>query len=133
MTAKIIRYIPKNTAADTNYREISDDDKQWLLAHLIKALTIMGEYDTYHSDDEDAVWVRDQWWHKKTKVLHKSQRGPNTPCSTVSGIVNNLMFKTPLQRDLSERQMQDIETITQGIHAVHDDYETVRFQIHLGV
>lgn len=129
MAAKIIKYIPKNTAAGTEYREISDDDKQVILTACVQALTIMAEYDRAASDDEDKLWIREKWWHKKDKRLHKGKDGMNTPCSTVGGIVHNMMFKTPLQRDLSAKQMEDIEFIFQCLHSFYPDIQPFRFQI----
>lgn len=129
MATRLIKYLPKQTAAGTEYREIADDDKQWILVTCIEVLTMMAEYDKTASQDQDRVWVRDQWWHKKDKRLAKGRDGLNTPCSTLGGVVNNLMFKVPLQRDLSDKQMQDIEFILQCCSSFRDEITPVRFQI----
>ena len=132
MATRIIKYIPKNTAAGTEYRDIDEDDKQWILTSCIQALTVMAEYDTISSDDTDRKWVRDQWWHKKDKRLHKSQNGLNTPCSVLGGIVHNMMFKAPLQRDLSDKQMKDLEMVFLLLSSVKEEFTAVRFQIGFG-
>jgi hypothetical protein len=132
MATRIIKYIPKNTAAGTEYRDIDEDDKQFILTSCIQALTVMAEYDTISSDDVDRKWVRDQWWHKKDKRLHKSQNGLNTPCSVLGGIVHNMMFKTPLQRDLSDKQMKDLEMVFLLLNSVKEDITAMRFQIGFG-
>lgn len=134
MALKIIKYVPKTTAAGTEYREVDEDDKGFILQQCIRALTVMAEYDKKSSTtDPDGVWVRDQWWHKKTKTLHRGKDGMNSPCSVLGGIVNNMMFKTPAQRDFSDKQMADIETIFNTLAQVYDDMQAVRFQIGLGL
>jgi len=132
MAQRIIKYIPKNTAAGTEYREIDEDDKNWILQQCIRALSIMAEYDKTSSDNFDDIWIRDQWWHKKRKDLHKGKNGQNSPCSVIGGIVNNIMFKEPQQRDFSNKQMTDIENIFNAMAHFRDDIQPVRFQIGFG-
>lgn len=126
MTARIIRYIPKLTAARTQYREISDEDQAWLQVSMIEWLTKMAELDQSH--DDDTKYFLAQWWHKKSKKLHRGQLGPNTACSTVGGMLNNLMFKATPQRDFSDKQMADIEHISH-ILSQAIDVPAIRFQI----
>lgn len=132
MAQRIIKYIPKNTAAGTEYREIDEDDKEFILQQCIRALTVMAEYDKCSSSNTDDVWIRDQWWHKKSSGLHKGRDGMNSPCSVLGGVVNNMMFKTPQQRDFSDKQMRDIENIFNGMAHFRDDIQAVRFQIGFG-
>lgn len=133
MAQRIIKYFPKNTAAGTEYREIDEEEKGFILQQCIKALTIMAEYDKKSSTtDSDAVWIRDQWWHKKRKDLHRGKDGMNSPCSVLGGIVNNMMFKTPQQRDFSDKQMTDIENIFNAMAHFCSDIQPVRFQIGFG-
>lgn len=130
MAQKIIKYIPKNTSAGTEYREIDEADKAWILQQCIRALSTMAEYDKKSgTDNSDDVWIRDSWWHKKRKDLHKGKDGMNTPCSVLGGIVNNMMFKVPEQRDFSNKQMMDIENIFNAMAHFRDDIQPVRFQI----
>ena len=126
MSTRIIKYIPKVTAAKTEYRQISEDDHQWLQLQMMQWLTKMAELDQSH--DEDTRYFLDQWWHKKSKKLHKGQQGPNTPCSVVGGVLNNIMFKENPQRDFSNKQMEDLEIISH-ILSQAIDVEAVRFQI----
>lgn len=127
--ARVIKYLPKHTQAGTEYREIDEDDKQLILNTCIHILSKMAEFD--RSRNTDDIWVRDQWWHKRTDKLHKSKTGPNSPCSVIGGIVYNMMYKDPQQRDLSAKQMEDLETITNSMASVFDDIEPFRFQIGL--
>lgn len=124
---RIIKYLPKITSAGTEYREIDTDDMAWVQEQLIRYLTVMAELD--QARDEDSKWVRDQWWHKKTKKLHQGKQGQNTPCSVVGGILSNMMFKENPQRDFSNKQMEDIEYISQVIGSVYQGCEPIRFQI----
>jgi hypothetical protein len=133
MATRVIKYIPKHTGAGTEYREIEDDDKHWILNQCIRALSVMAEYDRIASTDEgDDLWIRDQWWHKKSKSLHKGKDGMNSPCSVLGGIVHNMMFKDPAQRDFSNKQMTDIENIFNGMAHYRTDIQPVRFQIGFG-
>jgi len=130
MATTIVKYIPKNTGANTEYREISEDDKQMILTRCIKALSVMAEYDTYsQTDHEDQAWCRDNWWHRRSKKLSKGQRGINSPCSVVGGIIHNFMFKESPQYDLSARQMEDLEFVLAGINLFDNSIEPIRFQI----
>lgn len=127
MAVRIIKYLPKHTNAGTEYREIAEDDRAELLDTCIQILAIMAEYDTRR--DQDSEWVRDQWWHKRSDQLNKGQRGQNSPCAVIGGIVFNMMYKDPPQRDLSKKQMQDLEMITQAMHAVYESIPAYRFQV----
>jgi len=126
MTARIIKYVPKITGAKTEYREISEDDLQWLQVEMIRWLTRMAELDQSH--DEDVKYFLSQWWHRKSKTLHRGQNGPNTPCSTIGGILHNMMFKEHPQRDFSAKQMDDIVAVS---HILSEalDVTAVRFQV----
>lgn len=127
---KIIKYIPKITNAGTEYRELDPDDLMWIQTQMVRWLSQMAELDQLR--DEDSVWVRDNWWHKRSNKMHKGRNGPNSPCSVVGGILQNMMFKTPVQRDLTNKQMEDIEYISTVIGAAYKDCEPFRFQIGLG-
>lgn len=126
---KTIKYLPKITSAATEYREISMDDQLWLQMELIRWQTVIGQLDQLH--DRDVKIFRDYFWHhKESRHLHKGQHGPNTPCSTVAGILHNIMFKESPQRDLTHKQMEDIEWISQNLSASLG-LEAIRFQIGL--
>jgi hypothetical protein len=125
---RIIKYIPKATAARTEYREIDGDDDMWIRTELIRWLALVGELDQTH--DEDLRLFRDAWWHRKSKNLSKGHLGPNSPCSVVSGIINNMMFKETPQRDLTAKQMSDLEVISQTLAGIFPTTATaMRFQI----
>ena len=127
MAIKQIRYIPKHTAAKTEYREISEDDRADIIETCVRILAEMSKYDTLK--DEDSRWVRDQWWHKTSKTLHRGENGLNSPCSVIGGIVHNLLYKEPRQRDLSAKQMEDITQITHILAQVNSNIPAIRFQI----
>ena len=126
MATKTIRYVPKITSARTEYCEIDPEDQAWLIDQLIHWLAVMGEMD--QARDSDSEWVRDQWWHKRTKKLNSGKQGLNTPCSFVSGVIVNMLYKQPAQRDLTRKQMDDFETIS-AIMAQMFDTNSIRFQI----
>jgi hypothetical protein len=123
--ARIIKYTPKITSARTEYREIDPEDLTWLKSELIQWLSIMGELDM--SRDEDSRWVRDQWWHKRTSTLPKGKEGQNTPCSFISGLINNLVFGS--QRDITDKQMDAIQNISSVMGGAYSTCTQIRFQI----
>lgn len=127
---KIIRYLPKQTAAHTEYREVHPDDMQWLQQEFIKYLSLMSERDLNPSEDNQ--WIMDKFWHKRTDKLHKGKVNDkyrqNTPCSFIGGLVNNLVFGT--QRDLTSKQMEDIEFVSQAL-STFLDVQAIRFQIRI--
>jgi len=51
---------------------------------------------------------------------------PNTPCSVIGGLGNNLVFGT--QRDLTDKQMEDIQFVSMAL-ATFLEVEPIRFQI----
>lgn len=124
---KTIKYLPKNTAAKTEYRQIADDDRAEILATCVRILAEMSRYDTLR--DQDSRWVREQWWHRRTDQLHRGENGQNTPCSVIGGVVFNMLYKEPRQRDLSAKQMDDLTQITAILAQVNDQIPALRFQI----
>ena len=126
--SRIISYFPKQTAAKTEYREINEDDMAWLKTELIRYLSIMAERDL--RSDSDNKWILNQFWHARTDKLHKGKYQDkyrqNTPCSLIGGLVNNLIFGN--QRDLTDKQMADIEYISMALATIHD-IDPVRFQL----
>lgn len=127
---RIIKYLPKSTAARTEYREIHSDDMQWLHQEFIRYLSLMAERDL--NPTEDNQWILDKFWHKRTDKLHKGKVNDkyrqNTPCSVIGGLVNNFVFGT--QRDLTNKQMEDIEFVSMAL-ATFLDVQPIRFQIRI--
>ena len=124
---RIIKYVPKTTNAGTQYREISPEDMGWVQSQLIRWLAAMAELD--QSRDEDSRWVTSQWWHKRTNKVHGGKLGQNTPCSVTGGILNNMLFKDNPQRDLSNKQMDDLVYISHILGQVWTGCTPMRFQI----
>jgi hypothetical protein len=125
MAVKTIKYVPKFTQARTEYREIAEEDLSWIKMELWRWLAIMAELDQLR--DPDSRWVLDQWWHKRTQSLPKGQHGPNTPASFVGGLCQNLVFGT--QRDLTNRQMEALQTISHVLSQAFNTCTAIRFQI----
>jgi hypothetical protein len=122
---RIIKYVPKATAAKTNYREVSIEDMAFIQQELIRWLAIMSELDMKR--DPDSKWVRDQWFHKRTDTLPKGELGQNTPASFIGGLINNLVFGT--QRDLTEKQMDALQNISHVMGGAFDTCTSMTFQI----
>jgi hypothetical protein len=87
----------------------------------------MSELDMSH--DEDLRAVREQFWHRRTKMLPQGREGQNTPASFIGGIVNNMMFGQ--QRDLTDRQCEGIEYVSKWM-AELDPQVSVSLRFQLG-
>jgi len=129
MTTRIIKYIPKTTSARTEYREITPEDLLFLQGEMIRWLAVMSELD--QDSSADAQWILNNWWHKRSKKLHKGHNGLNTPASLVGGIVMNIMYKEPVQRDLTNKQMEDLEIVSALLSSFLPEATVIRFQIGL--
>lgn len=124
---RTIKYLPKITQAPTEYREISEDDHQWLIETLSRWLARLAELDAAHTEDQRCV--REQWWHRRTKTLPRSRQGLNTPCSFVGGCLWNMLWAEPRQRDFTAHQMEGIEIISAVLGIAYAEEEPIRFQI----
>ena len=122
---RVIKYVPKVTSARTEYREISQEDMDFIQSECIRWLALMSELDM--ARDEDSRWVRDSWWHKRTDSLPKGKEGQNTPASFVGGMINNIVFGN--QRDLSDKQMDAIQNISHILGQCVEGCTTITFQI----
>jgi len=126
MNTRKIYYVPKNTGANTNYRELQEEDMAWLQSELIRWLAEVSE--TAMKRDEDSKYIVDQWWMKRSTLLPRNRTGQNTPYTFVGGMVKNLVFGT--QRDLTDKQMEAIEVVSRVMAQIYEDQCTsVQFQI----
>jgi hypothetical protein len=126
MAIKTIKFIPKITSARTEYREIEDSDMAEIQQQLIRWSAVINELDMTHNEDLRAV--REQWAHRRSKGLPKGREGENTPASFVGGMINNLIFGQ--QRDLSDRQMEGIETVSKWMSEIDPEHShSYRFQL----
>ena len=75
---------------------------------FIRYLSLMGELEG--SRNQDIKQLMKYWWHKRTANLPKSINGQNSPCTFISGLLNNTFFGT--QRDLSIIVLDGIEHIS---------------------
>jgi hypothetical protein len=126
MAVKTVKFIPKMTSARTEYREIDAADMAEIQQQLIRWLAYMSELDMTH--DEDLRAVREQFWHRRTKMLPQGREGQNTPSSFVGGLVMNLLFGS--QRDLTDRQCEAIEYISKWMVELDSQHcHSYRFQL----
>jgi hypothetical protein len=122
---RTIKYVPKHTVANTNYRELNTEDQFFVMNEMIRWLAIMSELD--QSRDHDDRWVREQWWHKRSDTLPKGRQGQNTPSSFIGGLVRNTVYGT--QRDLTEKQMDALQNISHIMSEAYEDCTAMIFQI----
>jgi hypothetical protein len=126
MKTKKIYYVPKQTGANTNYRELSEEDMAFVQQEMIRWLAEVSE--TAMKRDEDSKYIVDQWWMKRSTLLPRNRTGQNTPYTFVGGMVKNLVFGT--QRDLTDKQMEAIEAVSKVMGQMYDDVCTsITFQI----
>jgi hypothetical protein len=124
---KTYNYFPKQTSARTTYCEISQENLAEIKLELIKWLAKIAELDM--TRDEDWRLVREQYFHKRSKLLPRGKSGENTPASFLGGLVLNTMFGE--QRDLSEPQLEGITVISMAMSELWEDCESIKFRIGL--
>ena len=125
---KIITYSPKITGAKTQYREISPADHDWLIQYLLQGLVTMSTLS--NTLDEDQRIFREQYWRRRRDNLPRGRNGKNSPESMVAGLLHNMLYSTPAQRDFTDHQMDAIEDISRWWAAVDpNNLPDIRFQI----
>ncbi len=124
---KTIKYIPKQTSARTEYREILQDDHQWLITEITHWLVLLGSLDQPANEDQRIVC--DQWAHRRQRSLPRGRGGLNTPVSMLAGLLDNFLFASTPQRDFTEHQCEALEMISQVISELWPHKQSVRFQI----
>ena len=130
MATRRIPYIPKITGARTQYREISPTDHAWLQAQMVKSLVKCATLS--NTTDEDQKIFRNEYWRRRRANLPRGRAGTNSPESLIGGILDNMLFTTPPQRDFSDKQMEALEDIFNWLAAVWpEDFDEVRFGIDL--
>jgi CRISPR/Cas system CSM-associated protein Csm2 small subunit len=126
--ARTIPYVPKITGAKTNYREISQEDHDWLINQMIKATIKMATLS--NTINEDQKQVRDQWYRKRRSSLPRGRDGQNTPESMIAGILDNMLYGETPQRDFSDKQMDAIEDLFKWLDAIFpNEFEEPVFRI----
>ena len=106
-----IFYEAKNTAANTEYVTISEEDKNLLLQSLV-SLNFWLQEISISGDKEIKDFT--SWYCKSNKKypFNSKIKKHNSPQSVVAGLINNLIFGT--QRDFSLVQLelaQDLNNI----------------------
>ena len=127
--AKTIPYVPKITGAKTQYREISDESRSYVLNTLMRGLVLMSTLS--NTTNEDLKSVRNDYWRKRRSTLPRGRDGMNSPESMVAGILQNMLYAEQPQHDFSDKQMDAIEDISNWFAAMDDSFEPIRFQIGL--
>lgn len=124
---KTYNYFPKQTSARTTYCELDPGDLAEIKLEMVKWLARIAELDM--TRNEDWRLIREQYFHKRSKILPRGKEGENTPASFIGGTVLNTMFGE--QRDLSEPQLEAIEVISLAMSQLWDDCEPIKFRIGL--
>lgn len=125
---RTITYSPKITGAKTQYREISPEDHNWLIQYLLQGLVSMSTLS--NTTNEDHRMVRDQYWRRRRSSLPRGRTGYNSPESLVAGVLENMLYSDPPQRDFSDRQMDAIEDISRWWNTIYpDQMPKIVFQI----
>lgn len=125
---RMVSYLPKNTAANTEYRDVCEGDHSWLLNQLMQYLVMMATLTTSKSEDNKIVIA--EYWRKKRSNLPKGREGQNSPESMVAGIIENMLYATVPQKDFTAKQCTAIEDISHWMHAIDSvRFEKIMFQI----
>jgi hypothetical protein len=122
--SRIVKFIPKITHAKTEYREITPEDMTWVQEQLLRWTLQIAELDM--SRDRNIKQIRVQF-HERNQDLPKGKEGANSVSSFVAGTLSNLMFNG--QRDLSDKQMNALETISNIMAIYFPNNTAIKFQI----
>ena len=125
--AKTIYYIPLVTGARTEYRKVSAEDSTYLLNQMMRGLVKMATLSNTTNDDYKEL--RDIWWRKRRKTLPKGRDGQNSPESFIAGVLDNMLYATNQQRDVTAVQCEALEDIFNWLTAFDSGIEAIRFQI----
>lgn len=125
---RTIQYLPKQTAAKTEYREISEADQSWLLGQLMEYMVVMATLTTNKS--EDAQILIDKYWRQTDKELPRGRDGLNTPESLVAGILDNMLYAEARQKDFTAKQCAALENISIWLQALDSArFTDITFQV----
>jgi hypothetical protein len=123
-----IFYQSKNTAANTEYVSISDEDKNLLIQSLM-SLNFWLQEVSITGDKEIKDFT--SWYGKSSKKYpyNSKIKKHNSPQSVVAGLINNLVFGT--QRDFSLLQLelaQDLNNVLIDIVEVIKEEKNIDLQ-----
>ncbi len=123
-----IFYESKNTAANTEYVSISDQDKNLLIQSLM-SLNFWLQEVSITGDKEIKDFT--SWYAKSSKKYpyNSKIKKHNSPQSVVAGLINNLVFGT--QRDFSLLQLelaQDLNNVLIDIVEVIKEEKNIDLQ-----
>lgn len=107
---------PKTTGAGTQYWEMSDEDRAWLLEHMTRFLAAMSEHMTADTD------IRAEMFRRRGTGYPRGRQGPNSHASMLGGVITTLLDG----RDITTPQLDAIETLTDLI-AVYSTTPSARF------
>jgi hypothetical protein len=96
----------------------------WVQEQLLRWTLQIAELDI--SRDKTVKQVRTEM-HERNTNLPKGKEGPNSVASFVAGTLDNLMFGG--QRDLSDKQMTALETISNVMALYFANNTAIKFQI----
>lgn len=117
-----IEYSPKITSAKTIYCEIEPETLALLQMELVRWQCLIGQLDQQPTPDTEAIT---QWWHRQTNKVSRGHNGRNSPASFVSGIIENMWFKTPMQRDITYSQLEDCVWLSTVLSRMFDSLEPI--------
>lgn len=130
MAQRVVHYMPKITAARTEYREINTDDHDWLISQMLEWTVKMASLS--NTTNPDLKSVRNDYWRKRRASLPRGREGQNSPESMVAGILENMLYDANPQRDFTQRQCDAIEDISNWMTALDSTrFQEVRFLIRV--
>jgi hypothetical protein len=112
---RTIRIFPKQTAARTQYYEMSDDDSAYVYRWLMIFLCNLTELATH-----DAEYGR-EFMRRRPGVYPKGQHGPNSLASMIAGIAG-ARIENP-QHNISEPQLDALVSIFNELVPLYEDQE----------
>jgi hypothetical protein len=113
---KRIAISPKNTQAQTQYWEMSAEDRVWLMQRLVSFQCDMQEISTHDSA------IRHEMFRARPTTYPRGRRGANSHASMLAGLTRTLLDG----RDITTPQIDALEGIMDLV-AAYEHTDSVRF------
>lgn len=113
---RTIIVVPKATAANTQYYDISTDDEAYIYEWLIRFLAELSETATH---DEE---LKKEWFRRRPDQFPRGKNGPNSIASMLGGIIAAKMING--RHNFSDATLDAVESLFSGMAGYYSELDT---------